>query len=418
MSLRLRTYLLGATLSGLLLAAPPFVGIASAQPDEEGDTGEAEEEPAEGEAEEKPAPPPDPPPMEGGWGVGGDEPEGKFGPQGKTGKLKELEDEQEEEEQSASKGPAELPPPGFAYLDTAIGFGDIDVSMHDQGPTNVTPTASFLIGLGYRIGDEWLVYARFPISTGESNGPRDPAIEGARDPDSYKQIATGAFELGVKPHFILSRNVRLPVGLAIDFPSATGDMFAPLGEKEDLGKRIVNLGAAASRGWEDRGLFASKRITFTPSAGLIAIAPDVGPDGRLRFVADMKWEIMIATGGAEPPPPADATLTPQERNDVALNWVTGGQVWWDLWKGLLSPGVKLWLAVATPEESRGTVINHGGAQLVFEPNIATHIPFVGEDDFGMDARVGYMLPMAGDLAGGGAFDSSIGGLRLTAGFFF
>lgn len=414
MSLLDRSTLLSTILAGVIMAAP---SIAHAQGDTEKEGEGADLGSDDDDAEEEAKPPPEPPPeMEGNWGEGGDEPEGKFRPRGKTGKLKEL-DEEVEEEKEVEEGPPDLPPPGFVYLDTAIGFGDITVVEYLEGATDVTPTASFVIGLGYRIGDVWQVYARFPISTNKSDGPLDPFVEGARNPDTFTQIAVGSFEIGVKPHFIINRDLRIPVGLAIDFPSGQGDMFADPDNQADLGKRIVNVAAAASRGYEDRGLFASKRLTLTPSGGVLYQIPDLGP-GKLRLGADTKIEIMIKTGGADPALLERANNQPQgEINSVAVNWVLGGHAFYDFFDGLLSPGLRMWLAVGTAEETRGS-IDPGGAQFVFEPNIATHIPFLEDEAFGMDARVGYMLPAGGELGGGGFASGSIGALRLTAGFFF
>jgi hypothetical protein len=139
-------------------------------------------------------------------------------------------------------------------------------------------------------------------------------------------------------------------------------------------------------------------------------------------------EIMIAPGGSEPhdrdlqtlqdPADADDEALNRKRNDAAVNWVLGGHVFYDLFDGLLSPGLRLWLAVGTAEETRGS-LDPGGAQFVFEPNIATHVSFLDDEAFGLDARVGYMLPAGGELGGGNdAINGSIGGLRITAGFFF
>jgi len=430
MSLRHRPNLLSVIAASVLATAAP--AIAFAQPDEPdtdeaaadeaaADEAAADEAAADEAAADEAAPPP--PESEMGdeastWGVGGEEVEGKYKPRGKTGKLAELEEE-EEEERDIDEGPPDLAPPGFAYLDTAIGFGDILVVEHEQGATNVSPTASFLIGLGYRIGDEWLLYARFPISTGDSDGPLTPFRSGARNPDTFKQIATGAFELGVKPHFILNRDMRLPVGLAFAFPSAQGDMFADADNQADLGKKIVNLGAAASRGWEDRGLFASKRLTVTPSGGFFWKLPDVGP-GHIRLEPETKVEIMIRTGGADPIPQDQLPTGEQagEANDVAVNWVLNLDSWYDLFDGALQLGLlRLRLAVGGAEETKGS-LNPSGAQFIYEPTVGSHIDFTDDESFGMDVRLGYMLPIGGELGGDGASNGSIGGLRMRAGFFF
>ena len=382
MSLLFRSTLLSAIFAGFLTAVPSTVYAQEPDGEEGVDLGGDDDDDDDDDAAEEPKPEPEPPPeMEGNWGEGGGDEEGKYRPRGKTGKLKELDSEVEEEEKEEAEGPPDLPPPGFVYLDTALGFGDVTIAEYTTGATNVTPTASFVVGLGYRIGDVWQVYARFPISTNMSDGPENPFVEGARNPDTFTQIAVGAFELGVKPHFILSRDLRLPVGLAIAFPSGQGDMFAGPDDQADLGKRIVNVAAAASRGWEDRGLFASKRLTLTPSGGVLYQIPDLGP-GKLRLGADTKVEIMIKTGGAKPEELERLANEAQgELNSVAINWTLGGHVFYDFFDGMLSPGLKMWLAVSTPEESRGNGIDSAGTQFVFEPNIATHIPFLEDDAF-------------------------------------
>ncbi len=416
MSLVVRSTLLTGLFACLLAAAPTAAHAQGGDDEQDGKAVDAGGDDDDDDAEEEKAPPEPPPEMEGNWGEGGDEPEGKYRPRGKTGKLKEL-DEEVEEEKEVADGPPDLPPPGFAYLDTALGFGDITVVEYLQGATKVTPAASFVVGLGYRIGDIWQVYARFPISTNMSDGPLEPFVEGARNPDTFTQIAVGAFELGVKPHFIINRDMRIPVGLAVALPTGQGDMFANPDNQADLGKRIVNVASAASRGFEDRGLFASKRLTVTPSGGVLYHIPDLGP-GKLRLGVDTKIEIMIKTGGADPDALERGTGDPQGKlKKVAVNWVLGGHAWYDLFDGMLSPGLRLWLAVGSAEETRGS-FDPGGAQLVFEPGVGTHIPFLDDEAFGMDARIGYMLPAGGELGGGGAVNAAIGGLRMTAGFFF
>ena len=348
-----------------------------------------------------------------GWGVGGTEVEGRFTPRGKTGRLKKLEEDQQEEEEEEDFTPPDLGPPGFAYLDTAIGFGDMAIAVHETGPTDVTPTASFVIGLGYRIGDMWQIAVRFPISTGKSDGPLDPHFPGARNPDQYTQIALGSPEIGVTPYFTLSRRVRVPVGLAFTLPIGAGDEFPPPTERAKLGQAIVQQAAAASRGWEDRALFAYNRFGIIPSGGIM-FQDNVGP-GKLRVNGTMKFEMMVSTGGEDPPEEKDKKLQGRVRG-VSFNWVTKGEVFYDLFDGLLSPGVKLWYAYATAHELKGS-IDPGGSQFVFEPNIMTHLPFSDAKNVGIDGRLGYMIPLGGEL-GSGTFPSGIGGLRLTAGLFF
>jgi hypothetical protein len=424
MSQRHYRRLLTSVLAGLLFSAP---AIAFGQPDDETETSEDEDdvdldEPVD-EDDDIPAPTEDTSGDSGGgevgdgWGVGGDEPEGKYKPSGKTGKLAELEEEEEEEEEAAD-GPPDLPPPGTIAFDSYFGFGNVLVVQQDQGGTEVSPTAAFIIGLGYRIADQWEITARFGLATNKSNGPRDPFVPEARDPDSYKQVSTGGFELGVRPWFNLSRDFAIIPGIAFTLPTGSGAMFAGPDDRANLGKRVVNVAAAAATGYRERAMFASKRFGITPSAMVRYLIPDVGP-GRIRIEGDTKIEIMVKTGGTDPLP--EEQLPPNteagELKSTAVNWVLGGGGNYDLWDEMLQVGLRMWLAVGTAEETVGS-FDPGGAQFVFEPNIGTHIDFTDDEAFGLDGRFGAILPAGGELGGGGPTNSKITGLRVTLGLFF
>ncbi len=414
MSVSHRTMLASAAAIGLLALSPSALAQEDGAEPEAGDEAiedvaiddvEDADEGDEADAPSEPSPPPDPPPSTGGWGVGGEEEEGRFAPSGKTGKLKEL--EEEEARRDAPMGPAELGPPGWAYLDTAIGFGDARVVVGKSGTTDVTPTASFLIAGGYRFGDTWHVGARFPVSTGYSNGPSDPYGFG-RDPDEFRQIAVGNVELGVKPAFVVTRHLRLPFGVALTIPSAMGDLHADANNRADLGKAIVNQAAASSRGFEDRALFEHDRFGITPSAGVWF------RDGAIEASAETKVEIMIRTGGNDAQPVA-ATESARESRDASYNWVTALGFFYGFFDGYLAPGTRLWLAVGGMSHASNAE-DYSGAQFVFEPNVKTTVPFTDDKSIGMNARVGYMVPMGGHL--GGENDASMGGLRVTTGLFF
>ena len=441
MSLPHPNFALSAILAGLLVAVPVVEAEAAQPPDDDPGPGELEGDDDDDDDDNddndddndasKPPPVEDkPPPPPGTWGVGGTEEEGKYAPGGKTGKLKELEAE-EEEDRARLDTPPELPPPGFAFLDTTIGFGSMVVVAQPTGSTTIEPTASFLIGIGYRIGDEWEISARFPISTGESNGPIEPFVEGARNPDAYTQIATGGLELAVKPHFILSRDMRLPIGLALVFPTASGDMYPNIDSRADLGKAIVNKAASASRGWEERALFAHQRMSIVPSGGVLW-STSAGP-GMLNLGADLKLELMFDTGANDPvdrdgdgnpDSEVDDTAPKDKIHSTAINVVVATEVFYGLFDGLLSPGFRLWLAGGSAEESLSVVgsggggFDPGGVQFVFEPGIHSHVGFTESNGFGMDFRLGYMIPMGGELGGDNVPSASVGGLKLGAGFFF
>jgi hypothetical protein len=414
-SLRL---LWSALLAGIVVASP---AVAAAQPGEEEET----EEP-EGDLKREELPPPDP--ELGDWGAGGEEPEGKFRPSGKTGALKKLEDE-EEAERDIVEGPPDLPPAGSLYLDTVLGFGSINAVASPTGSTSIDPVASFLIGASYRIGDTWQIFARFPISTAAIDGPDSSPLtdERARDPDAYKQIATGALEIGVRPQFVLNRDLWLPAWLAISFPTGMGDMFGDSDHRAERAQAVVNQAAAASRGWEDRGLFAYQRVTITPGIGIKWQMPDLGP-GRLRLAAETELEIMIRTGGTDPVPPGDPRLGANDvggkYNDAAVNWVLGAGGNYDLFDEMLSLGLRFWIPVGTSLEAVGSTdafsTDPGGfGGVVFEPSVGTHISFLDDEAFGLDAKVGGILPAGGELGGGGGLRAAqIYGLRIMAGLFF
>jgi hypothetical protein len=431
MTLSHHASLLSAVLAGMLVAIPATAEAAQpAEGDPPGDTGGGEgggdggEEAAEEGAEEpegdittgdeEPTDSSDDEPKEGGaWGVGGTEEEGRYKPRGKTGKLKELEKDDVEERERA-EGPPDLPPPGFAYLDTAFGFGEIVVPTQGPGATLIEPNVSFLIGLGYRIGDTWQVGVRFPIATGENDGPANPAVGGGRNPDQFTQIATGALEVGVKPHFILNRELRLPVGLALTFPTAQGDLYPEQDKKAEAGQAIVNQASAASRGWRDRALFAYKRFGIIPSAGIMW-KTEVGP-GDLNIGAATKVEILIKTGGGEP--------TEFQKNDEGaevrstyVSWLLGGDAYYDFLDGYIGAGLALWFTVANAPEVTGS-IDPGGFQFVFEPGLRTHIPFLEDESFGLDGHLAFVLPAGGELGGDNQPSADIWGLRVGAGFFF
>lgn len=415
MSLSECKLLLSAAAVALLATAPSSVTWAApegnfiAQPSE-GDDDDDDDKNAEPPPEAPPKPKELPPVEKGAWGVGGEDEEGRYAPRGKTGKLKEL--EKEDAEKRGEDLPMELPRPGLIWLDTAIAFGDIHTpaalsDLSNTGdPTHITPTASFLIGAQYRIGDTWQIGVRFPISTGQIDGNIEPS--GGTDPDDYAQIATGALELSVAPHFIVGATWRLPVRIAFTFPTGAGDVWADIDNQVDRWVAAVNQAAAESRGWEDRALFSHKRFGIIPGLGAIHRS-ELGP-GILEFSANTKVEIMISTGGTDPPEVAEDIETRGEKRGVAVNWVTPLGLFYGFFKGMLDPGLRVWLAVGTAADVKSESQDLSGATFVFEPNLRTHLPFTDSGSVGIDARVAYTIPL-GKI-------SEIGGLRLGAGLFF
>jgi hypothetical protein len=266
-----------------------------------------------------------------------------------------------------------------------------------------------------------------------NDGPRDPTFEGGRNPDEYTQIATGALELGVKPHFILNRELRLPVGLGLAFPTAAGDTFADVDNRAELGQSIVNQAASASRGWYDRALFAHKRFSIIPSVGVLW-NPEVGP-GKIDLGGETKVEIMIRTGGNDPPctqeladagdlicdRTGDGQADTSEIGGVRqphVSWLLGGHFVYDFFEGLLGVGTKLWFTVSNAPDIKGS-IDPGGFQPVIEfPYIRTHVPFTEQKNVGLDAHASAILPISAELGGDNEPSAKIYGIRVGAGLFF
>ena len=368
-----------------------------------------EEPPAEGE------PPPEdtgPKPLEpvqpGSWGVGGQEPEGKYAPHGKTGKLQE--EEEEEEEANKVEGPDDQTTPGWAYFDAVVGVGDIRVVVQPGGPTSIFPTGTFIIGTGYRFDRMWGVGIRFGISSNKSDGPDEPGDPANRDRDAFKRVATGGLELSFVPYVRLAESLHLPVGLALTMPTQNGDMHADVDNLGDRGTAIVNQAAAAVRGWEDRALFSTKRFGVTP---LVGVRYDKRP---FEITAETKIEIMAKVGGNDPQP-VGPSQSEVELRAVAVNWVLGGGFFYHIFdEGYLAPGARLWLAAGNMLEA-STSQSYDGAQLVVEPGIKSSVPFDEGRSVGFDGQLGWIVPIPG-MHLGGANDAQVWGFRMRAGLFF
>ncbi len=358
----------------------------------------------EGEGDEGEAPPAAPDVTEGGgWGVGGDDEPGRFLPSGKTGKLKDIEDDE------ATKLPP--PPPGLAYVDTAIGFGTMIVPNTHAGDTEVAPAASFIIGAQYRLADRWRLSLRVPVSSSYTDGPSSPHRTGARDRDEYRQIALGGIELGVRPQFALKRYLKMPVGLAFTLPTAQGDIFAPHTARGDVALANVNYAAMASRGWLERAMFAPGRFGITPSVGVRLLNRSMGP-GKVDVSADTKVDIMIRVLGEDVI--EDNNTNNAEINGVAVNWSLKLGADYRLFEGLLQPGLDLWIASGTALITEDS-FNDGGTKAFIEPKVGSQYAIGADDSWGAKGSLGYMIPIGGSLGGK---RQDVGALHVRAGAFF
>lgn len=383
--LGLRTAWLAATSLALLV---PSAAIAQAPPpagtdmELDPDAKPAEPTPPPEDEEKKPA---ELPPVEAGaWGVGGKEEEGRFAPGGEK-KKQEVEGPEEKADP--------LGFPGAITAEAVFGFGSIRDIVYDSGPIDVT-VVSLLFGAQYRIGETWALGVRFPYTTASTDGAN--AVN-----DDYNSFAVGNLEVSVRPTFRLTPRLRLPVGLAIDLPTASGDPFPPPEAQGERAQWLVANAAIAARGFEEYALFASSRFGLVPSAGILY---DKAP---IHFGAWTKLELMFDAGSNDPPPPH----TNQARiADPNTNWVTGASFAYDFFGAKLTPMLRTWVAVGTPPLEYATR-SYAGAMWVIEPRVTTTWSF---GPVGVQGGLGYVLPVAGALGG----NDKASGLRVQAAFLF
>jgi hypothetical protein len=326
--LGLRAAWLATTSLALLL---PAIAAAQAPPptgtdmELDPDAKPAEPPPPPPEEEQKPA---ELPPVEAGaWGVGGKEQEGRFVPGG----------EKKAEVKAPEGKPDPLGPPGALSAELFLGFGSIRDVVNDSQATDIF-VASFLFGAQYRIGDTWTVGVRFPYSTGSTEGPPDGATE------DFNSFAVGNLELSVRPAFRLTPRLRLPVGVAMDLPFASGDPFPEPNAQGERAQALVAQSAISARGFEEYALFASGRFGLVPSVGILY---DKAP---IHVAGWTKVELMFKTGGNEPTPGFAGSASVA---DPATNWVTGASFAYDIYGAKLTPMLRTWWEPATTRARSG-----------------------------------------------------------------
>jgi hypothetical protein len=352
-----------------------------------------------------PPPPKEPEPLPelepGAWGVGGTEDEGRFAPPSKKDAAESAKEEED-------KRPIDRGPKAVIGVDTVIGFGRVPVISADNPSNRVdydVTVASFVIGARYRFGDVWSLGLRFPMSTASAT------ITGAAPSNKdYNAFAIGDVALDVAPTFALTRRLRLLAGVSVALPTAQGDLFAGPSERGDRGLAIVNQAAAASRGWEDNALFAPRRFGVSPKLNLSYTF------GGARLAGGTKLDLMVKASGEAPVDPKLANPKSTEYvptvRGTTMSWVTDLAFFYDLFDGMLAPGMRAWLAVASAPVSLPTV-DPSGAQFVLEPAVT------GKFKLGQSLKLGagasYIAPLGGPLAGSGL---AMGGVRLRAELLF
>jgi hypothetical protein len=343
-------------------------------------------------------PPPDPkkeelPPADpNAWGVGGKEEEGKFAPQ----KKKEVVDDDD--------GPMKLGAPGAAFVDLVVGFGAMRDVTNDQDKTKIT-LASFVIGGRYRIGDSLTLGARFPYSTGKIVGPGGGTNE-------FNTFAVGNVELEGRYAFELTHRLHLSPQLAFYLPSASGDLFADASNRGSRAQALVNQAAGFTRGWEENPLFASKRIG-------IRIGGIVNYDRRAMHIeAGTRIDVMGKTGGN--PASLDASGIATQYHTPNYTWLTHASFFYDFLDGMVTPGLRAWLAVAQVPVFTSTR-DYSGAQFVIEPGVNGRFPIKKDSNMAIKGGLGFILPLGGQLGGkslGGQDTGRANGFRLHAEFQF
>lgn len=387
-------------LSSLMVVVTSLLGSASASAQPAGPPpGKGTDMEIDPDAPSEPPPPPPekkeeaplPPTEPNAWGVGGKDEEGKFAPQKKK-----------QSEEAADAGAIDYGPKARVGVDAVIGFGDAFVVNSGPGsaPSPFKATvASFVVGAQYRFGDIWGLGIRFPFSSGSVCGPLCQANAPTAN-DKFNTFAIGNAAIDVRPTFAISPKLKIPVAVSFYLPLAQGDYFADPTQRGAIAQAIVNQAAAASRGWEDNALFASKRWGIGPSVGVTY--DFAGADKPAHFALGTKVEIMPRAGGTD-------AAAPFQLASVLTDWVTGASFFYDFLGGKLTPGLRAWLAVASQPVSRET-INPNGAQFVLEPDVMGKLP-LGKDAK-LAAGIGYVKPIAGPI--GGRDGASMSGLRIKA----
>ncbi len=389
------------------LLAPQWAGAQDKPPPGTGTDMELDPDAPEPPPEEKKEEPPPLPPAEpDAWGVGGKDEEGKFAPTGKSGALKE-EEEAAKEREADAKIPDNLGPPGAALVDVMIGFGSINDVLSDATTPTDTTIVSIVAGFQYRVAKIWTLGFRFPYSTGTLTGPD------TGDSDDFSTFAVGNLELSLRPSFRITSKLRVPISLALTLPTASGDMLANRAEEPGAyAQALINQAADSSRGWENESLFMPNRFGMVPGVGVTY------DRNALHLSADTKLEMMFKTGGSDPDPAIDSRHEGVDNAGLALNWVLRATGSYDLLNGMVSPGLRMWLAVSGQpmvKKSGTGERSFSGAQFVIEPTVLGTFPVT--PSMSIRAGLSYLIAAGGPL-GGQYFGSSMGGLRIQAGLLF
>jgi hypothetical protein len=291
-------------------------------------------------------------------------------------------EEEEEEEGDSLK----------AGVDTVFGFGRLEPGFDRSYVT------SFVLGAQYHFAPYFNLGLKWPVVVGSLAGEADKAA-----------VANiGNIEIGPEVEIPLTHGIKLPIELGIALPTAGGDPFHPSDEGARRAAQLNEV-AARIRGGEETSLFAANRFGLIPR---LALEIEKGPIEAGLYT---KAELLFKAGGNEP-----AENTHFERKSPAVEWITGASLYWRAIPKHFSLGVRGWfeyIPVETAErvalpacsESLKTNCTPEGTE---EPSKTKFVlePSLKFQAGAFRSSLGYILPLAGDLAKDG-----YGGVRLYLG---
>lgn len=253
----------------------------------------------------------------------------------------------------------------FSAAEITAPFSGTSAEVDAKLPT----TESFLLGAGFQVVDHFWIGARFGLSTGsvpEGNG------------DNKFVSAFSNLELEGEYELELGEDTELALSLGIALPTAQGnepDEGASLTELADAVRhRMLQVAAAAARGYEENALFEPGRLGLIPRVQIIHHM------GGLVLEPYLKLETLIRTGSGD-------------EKSVLTELVFGGFAGYQL-AHLVTLGVRMWGNLALHETSESAYM--------IEPHVRVD---VGP----LRAAVGAIIPVASPLA-----EPTVPGIRLAA----
>ena len=334
------------------------------------------------------------------------EEEGPFAPKGKTGRLREdqalasAEGRGDEDETAAAYvGMSEPEGKGDLGLDMVWGFGKLSESAGALGPDvtgyDKVSVATFVVRGEYEVGPDFRLGLQIPFATGTITPP-----EVETDAKSYSSTSLGNVTLEGIYSMSLGERLRLPIGVALSAPTASGDAFASSNDQGRIWQSAIDAAAQAARGYESDEWFAPHRLGIVPSLGL---------DFRYgfgRLGAFTRIPFLLRVGGEDTPQSGFKT-DPRSQNSMAVEWIVGAKAYYGLVPRVLDVGVRTWITYFL-KDTIDEPVSSGAAgpssmQYVLEPQLVGHFGRVR-------ANAGFLFPIGGRIG----TDTIVNGLRVGA----